>query len=202
MSAGRALSGQALRIGPGDRICVRGPTLATRLLDAELALTSDGFLETDDLGYLAPTGDLFVYGRASERLVSGGENVDPLQVEAALLRDPAVLGACVFGVPDPDFGELVACALVVAPDFDAAAQRGLAAFAARERRLAAARREGRDAAAQPEREARPPAGSRAGDARPRRAGPRSAADPEKRRSSGFGTGRRWNDAGATKVWTL
>jgi acyl-CoA synthetase (AMP-forming)/AMP-acid ligase II len=90
------------------------------LLDAELPLTSDGFLETDDLGYLAPSGDLFVYGRASERLVSGGENVDPLQVEAALLRDPAVLGACVFGVPDPEFGELVACALVVAPGFDAA----------------------------------------------------------------------------------
>jgi o-succinylbenzoate---CoA ligase len=120
VSAGRALSGQALRIGAGDRICVRGPTLATRLLDAELALTSDGFLETDDLGYLTATGDLFVYGRASERLVSGGENVDPLQVEAALLRDPAVLGACVFGVPDPEFGELVACSLVVSPDFDAA----------------------------------------------------------------------------------
>jgi O-succinylbenzoic acid--CoA ligase len=140
VSAGRALSGQALRIGRGDRICVRGPTLATRLLDAELALTSDGFLETDDLGYLAATGDLFVYGRASERLVSGGENVDPLQVEAALLRDLAVLGACVFGVPDPEFGELVACALVVAPDFDAtrleASLRASLASAARPRLVA------------------------------------------------------------------
>ncbi|MDQ2644983.1 MAG: acyl--CoA ligase [Myxococcota bacterium] len=120
VSAGRALAGQELRIGPGDRLCVRGPTLATRLLGQELSLTSDGFLETDDLGYLDAHGNLFIHGRASERLVSGGENVDPLQVEAALLSDPTVHGACVFGVPDPDFGELVACALVVAPDFDAA----------------------------------------------------------------------------------
>jgi O-succinylbenzoic acid--CoA ligase len=120
VSAGRVLARQELRIGPGDRLCIRGPTLATRLFDQELSLASDGFLETDDLGFLDDDGNLFVYGRASERLVSGGENVDPLQVEAALLRDPTVQGACVFGVPDPDFGELVACALVVTPDFDAA----------------------------------------------------------------------------------
>jgi o-succinylbenzoate---CoA ligase len=117
VSSGRALPGIELAIGSDDRIRVRGPTLASALFDESLPLDADGWLVTDDLGQLDPSGELFVRGRASERIVTGGENVDPLPVEACLLRDPRVLAACVFGVPDPRFGEVVACALVVGPGF-------------------------------------------------------------------------------------
>jgi O-succinylbenzoic acid--CoA ligase len=118
VSAGRALPGIELAIGSDERIRVRGPTLATALLDEPLPLDADGWLLTDDLGQLDPSGELFVRGRASERIVTGGENVDPAAVEACLLRDPRVVAACVFGVADHRFGEIVACALVVAPGFD------------------------------------------------------------------------------------
>jgi O-succinylbenzoic acid--CoA ligase len=47
--------------------------------------------------------------------VTGGENVYPAEVEAALERYPAVAAACVFGVPDDEWGEVVAAALVRAP---------------------------------------------------------------------------------------
>jgi acyl-CoA synthetase (AMP-forming)/AMP-acid ligase II len=119
VSAGRALPGVELRIGSDQRIRVRGETLASSLLDEPLPLDDEGWLVTDDLGRLDADGELFVHGRASDRLVSGGENVDPLFVEACLLRDAHVAAACVFGIPDPRFGELVVCALVVRPGFDA-----------------------------------------------------------------------------------
>lgn len=120
VSSGRPLPGVELRVRADDRICVRGPTLASRLHDEPLPRDAEGFFVTDDLGRLDERGELFVYGRASERIVSGGENVDPVAVEAALLQDPSVLAACVFGVPDERFGELVACALVVSSDFEPA----------------------------------------------------------------------------------
>ena len=120
VSAGRPLPGIELRIGEGERILVRGATLATSLLDEPLGLDREGWLVTDDVGRMNADGELFVRGRASDRIVTGGENVDPLPVEAALLSDPALASACVFGVPDPRFGEVVACALVARPGFNPA----------------------------------------------------------------------------------
>jgi O-succinylbenzoic acid--CoA ligase len=119
VSAGRPLPGVELAIDANDRILVRGPVLASALLDAALPLDREGWLVTDDLGRLDADGELFVFGRGSDRIVSGGDNVDPLRVEAVLLATPGVLEACVFPVADATYGELVACALVVAPEFDA-----------------------------------------------------------------------------------
>lgn len=123
VGSGRALHGIELKIAPDQRICVRGPTLCSRLLDAELPLDEHGFLRTEDRGYLNAAGELFVLGRASDLIVTGGENVDPLRVEAALLSAPGVVAAAVFGVPDARFGERVACALVLTPGCELALVR-------------------------------------------------------------------------------
>jgi O-succinylbenzoic acid--CoA ligase len=120
VSSGRPLPGVELRVRADDRICIRGPTLADGLLGDRLPRDEEGFLLTDDLGRRDANGELFVYGRASDRIVSGGENVDPLRVEAVLLSEPTVRAACVFGIPDARYGELVACALVVSPAFEPA----------------------------------------------------------------------------------
>ena len=90
--AGPALSGVELRIDDGE-ILVRGPMVAAR-----------GWLRTGDRGRLDERGRLHVFGRADDTIITGGENVDPDEVENALGRDPAVAGACVFGVPDPEWG--------------------------------------------------------------------------------------------------
>jgi O-succinylbenzoic acid--CoA ligase len=117
VSVGPALPGIELKIDESARICVRGPTLCTRFVDGESPVDEHGWLRTEDRGYLDRAGELFVLGRVSDVIISGGENVDPVRVEAALASAPGVRGAAVFGVPDPRFGELVVCALVPSGDF-------------------------------------------------------------------------------------
>lgn len=80
--------------------------------EATAAVLRDGALYTGDLGYLDADGDLWLVQRRSDLIVSGGENVYPAEVEAALRTHPAVRDACVVGLPHPEWGQQVA-ALVV-----------------------------------------------------------------------------------------
>lgn len=67
---------------------------------------------TDDLGYLASEGQLYVTGRISNKIISGGENIFPAEVEAALRSTGQVKDICVFGQPDSQWGEIVVAAFV------------------------------------------------------------------------------------------
>jgi o-succinylbenzoate---CoA ligase len=106
-SPGRPLRGVELRIAPDGEILVRGPMVA------RTALGEDGWLHTGDLGRLDGDGLLHVEGRLKELIVTGGENVAPLEVEQALLTHPAVADAGVAGVPDPEWGEAIAAFVVL-----------------------------------------------------------------------------------------
>ena len=112
-TAGRALPGTEVGVDAGGEILVRGPTVAPASCDA------DGFLHTGDLGVLDRRGRLTVVGRRSETIVTGGDNVAPAEVEAALEAHPAVVEAAVFGRPDPEWGERVVAAVVLRPEVDA-----------------------------------------------------------------------------------
>ncbi len=111
--AGAPMFGTEVRIVEGA-IQVRGPTLLSALVPAGVGsvLDDDGWFHTDDLGRLDEVGHLHVLGRRSDLIVTGGENVYPAEVEAILERCPGVDAACIFGVPDDTWGELVAVALV------------------------------------------------------------------------------------------
>lgn len=119
VSAGRPLGGVELAFDADQRLKFRGPTRCNGYLGEALPLDTDGFLLTEDRGYLDAQGELFVLGRHGDLIVSGGENVDPRRVEAMLAGAPGVQAASVFGAPDPSFGEVVVCALIVGPDFSA-----------------------------------------------------------------------------------
>jgi O-succinylbenzoic acid--CoA ligase len=106
-SPGRPLRGVELEIGAGREILVRGPMVARG------AVATDGWLHTGDLGRLDVDGRLHVLGRLKELIVTGGENVAPLEVEQALLAHPAVADAAVAGLPDPDWGEAVTAFVVL-----------------------------------------------------------------------------------------
>ncbi len=101
--------GNSLPAGQVGEIVVRGPALMRGYL-GQPPLTGELF--TGDLGALDEEGDLWVFTRRSDLILSGGENVYPEEVERALLTHPAIREAAVFGLPDPEWGQLVAAALV------------------------------------------------------------------------------------------
>jgi O-succinylbenzoic acid--CoA ligase len=85
------------------------------LLDMEVG-TGEGerSFEPDDLGYFAPGGYLHIIGRQSHKIISGGENIFPAEVEAAIQRTGLVADVAVLGLPDPQWGEQVVAVYVVA----------------------------------------------------------------------------------------
>lgn len=83
--------------------------------DLKAEAVRDGWLMTGDLGRFDADGFLFIVGRNKEMIISGGFNVYAREVEDALFRLPGVADAAVFGVPDPEWGEVVVAALVPRP---------------------------------------------------------------------------------------
>jgi o-succinylbenzoate---CoA ligase len=125
-SAGRALYPNAVRIaasGSSDQgdpdasgsdvageILVRGPVVMAGYFGqpAESArAVVDGWLGTGDIGRLDDEGFLYVLDRRDDLIITGGENVYPAEVEAALLAHPLVTEAGVIGVPDAQWGQRV-----------------------------------------------------------------------------------------------
>jgi O-succinylbenzoic acid--CoA ligase len=106
-SPGRPLAGVELEIGADGEILVRGPMVAPG------AAAGDGWLHTGDIGRLDDEGRLHVLGRLKELIVTGGENVAPLEVEETLLAHPAVVDAGVAGLADADWGEAVTAFVVL-----------------------------------------------------------------------------------------
>ena len=105
---GFPLLGVDLRIADDGEVLVRGRTVAAG------ALGSDGWLHTGDLGTFDDRGRLVIAGRKADTIVTGGENVAPTEVEAALLEHPAIADAAVFGRADPEWGEAIVAQVVAA----------------------------------------------------------------------------------------
>jgi len=74
-----------------------------------------GFMSSGDVGYLDDAGRLFVVGRDDEMIVSGGENVYPIEVEKTLAAHPEVAEAAVIGVDDEQYGQRLAAFVVLTP---------------------------------------------------------------------------------------
>ncbi|MGH2880398.1 MAG: AMP-binding protein [Solirubrobacteraceae bacterium] len=116
-TAGPPLFCTSVSIDPTGEILVAGPTVAPG------SPAADGWLHTGDLGAIDGDGYLSVSGRASETIVSGGENIVPSEIEAVLESHPDVLEAAVFGREDDKWGEAVSAVVVLRPDRPAATRR-------------------------------------------------------------------------------
>ncbi|WP_420635262.1 class I adenylate-forming enzyme family protein [Candidatus Palauibacter sp.] len=125
-SSGRPLPGVQVRIRPaaeakgdeapggesaGGEIEVRGPTLFHGYA-GEPPRQRGAWFATGDLGRLDAHGRLEVTGRLRDRIVSGGANIDPVQVEAVLSAHPEVREAAVIGLPDQTWGQIVTAVIV------------------------------------------------------------------------------------------
>ena len=114
-------------------VWLRGPNVmagyANRPDETAKALTPDGWLRTGDGGYLDEDGYLFLTDRIKDMIVTGGENVYPIEVEEALSHHPAVAEVAVIGVPDERWGEAVKALVVLRDGADGPSADELLAFA-------------------------------------------------------------------------
>lgn len=107
--------GRVLTKGEGE-VVVGGDLARTEYLDApDLTAASrhEGWLKTGDIGRIDADGRLTLIGRSKELIITGGYNVYPGEVEAALNAHPAVREACAFGLPDAVWGERLEAAVAV-----------------------------------------------------------------------------------------
>lgn len=104
------LPGVDLRIEADGRIAVKGDQVSPGYSDEPDRV--DPWFVTNDLGVLDEVGALRVMGRADTVIVTGGENVSPEPLEAVVMSCPGVEEAVVIGVPDDEWGQIVACVYV------------------------------------------------------------------------------------------
>jgi O-succinylbenzoic acid--CoA ligase len=96
-------------------IYIKAPMLMRAYRDGESPLTHDGWLRTGDIGTFE-NGRLAVEGREGDLIITGGENVWPEDVEAAIRTSSLVNDVCVAGVPDHEWGQLVTAWIVPSDD--------------------------------------------------------------------------------------
>ncbi len=113
--------GRDLPAGTPGELLIRGECLfAGYWRDPEAtaaAFTDGGWYRTGDIASLTTDGYLYILDRATDMIISGGENVYPAEVEAVLAEHPAVADVAVVGRPDPTWGEAVH-AVIIAADGD------------------------------------------------------------------------------------
>jgi fatty-acyl-CoA synthase len=104
--------GHEVPVGASGEIWVRGEQVSGEYLGRH-ALRPDGWFPTNDGGHLDEDGFLYVEGRLDDVIIRGGENMSPGEIEEVLLEHPAVAEAAVVGIPDEEWGEVVAAAVVL-----------------------------------------------------------------------------------------
>lgn len=116
----RDASGEAVPAGVAGEIWARTPIVIRTYLDGQPlgpeTLDADGFFRTGDAGYLDEDGFLFITDRVKDMIVSGGVNIYPAEIEAVIVKHPAVQDVAVIGVPDEEFGERAAAICELKPE--------------------------------------------------------------------------------------
>lgn len=106
-SCGRVLPHAKINIDKSGKLCISAESLA-------LGYHPPQPLEFDDIGYIDHRGYLQVIGRSSDKIITGGENVYPAEIEAIARSTGLVADICAIGHPDPDWGQIVTAICVPA----------------------------------------------------------------------------------------
>ncbi len=98
--------------GDGE-IVVRSPACMEEYFEQEdPGIDADGWFHTGDIGHVDEDRWLYVSGRLKDVIIRGGENISAVRVESVLSRHPGVAEVCVVGLPDAEFGEVVAAVVL------------------------------------------------------------------------------------------
>jgi long-chain acyl-CoA synthetase len=111
-------SGKQVEPGQAGELIVRGANVMSGYWNNAQETAKafrDGFFRTGDIGRQDADGYFYILDRLKDMIVTGGENVYSGEVEAAIYAHPAVREVAVFGVPDPQWGELVMACVVLKP---------------------------------------------------------------------------------------
>lgn len=114
-SVGKSLNYVQIKISEDSEILIRSNSLFIKYLndDAEIKQKLvDGFYNTGDVGFVDNEGYLFIEARRTDLIVTGGENVNPIEVEKAISKIQGITEVCVFPKPNKTWGQIVACVLV------------------------------------------------------------------------------------------
>ncbi len=107
LTSGHPIHPDAISISDDGRIRARGPALFQGYLNAgkfEPVVTEGGWFTTSDMGCLDDAGRVHITGRVDNMMISGGENIQPEEIEVALCAQPGVIRAVVVPETDPEFG--------------------------------------------------------------------------------------------------
>lgn len=110
-----------LAAGEEGNILTRGPDMFSGYFDElldEHAFTDGGWYRTGDIGKIDERGRLHITDRKKDIIIRGGENISSLEVEACLLKYPAIREAAAVAMPDPAYGEKVCAFVVIEPGVD------------------------------------------------------------------------------------
>ena len=105
--------GNTLPPDQSGEIFVRGEQVSGEYRGLGSLTDEDGWFPTRDRGYADKDGFLFLEGRADDVIVRGGENLSPGEIEDVLLKHEAVADAAIVGIPDEQWGEAIALAVVM-----------------------------------------------------------------------------------------
>lgn len=111
----RGGDGRPLAPGSAGRIWLRGPQVSGEYANAPSAVDDDGWFDTRDRGHLDGDGYLFVEGRDDDTIIRGAENIAPAEIEDVLLGHPSLQHVAVVGLPDAEWGQVPAAAVVASP---------------------------------------------------------------------------------------
>ncbi|MDF1555884.1 MAG: class I adenylate-forming enzyme family protein [Deferrisomatales bacterium] len=107
-------SDQRCPVGQQGHMVVTGPSIALGYLQADGSIErfpASG-LRTGDLGHVDEDGYVYITGRAKDLIIRGGVNISPVEITNRVMTHPQVLDAATVGIPDPVYGEAVACFVV------------------------------------------------------------------------------------------
>jgi len=111
-------TGKEVEVGQHGELVARGANVMRGYWndpqDTALAFRN-GMFRTGDIGYQDSDGYFYILDRLKDMIVTGGENVYSGEVEAVIYKHPAVREVAVFGIPDPQWGELVMACVVLKP---------------------------------------------------------------------------------------
>ncbi len=115
-SVGKCFSNVEVKISDDSEILLKSNCLFIKYLDDQKETSAkliNGFYHTGDLGFVNHDGYVFVEARRNDLIVSGGENVNPIEVENILKQISGIVDACVFAKQSKTWGQTVAAAIVI-----------------------------------------------------------------------------------------